>query len=145
MRLRVEQERGRPGSTGVPYKAGRGGLMDVDFLASGAMLELRKPLPADVLPSVPAMLRACASGPRLDRLLDDYAFLRRVESRARWVAARGVERVPLTGESAPLVAELVEPGLTPEALGSRLDETRARVRSAFDAVTGAGSIGALSA
>jgi len=145
MRLRVEQERGRPGSTGVPYKAGRGGLMDVDFLASGAMLELRKPLPADVLPSVPAMLRACTSGPRLDRLIADYAFLRRVESRARWVAARGVERVPLTGESAPLVAELVEPGLTPEALGSRLDETRERVRSAFDAVTGAGSIGALSA
>ena len=49
------------------------------LLAGGALLERgadRLPSP----PSVEAMLRAAARGPRIDALLSDYAFLRRVEA-----------------------------------------------------------------
>lgn len=144
MRRRVEQERGKEKVREVAYKTGRGGVMDIDFLASGGLLERGELLPEDVLPSVPAMLEACASGPRLTRLLEDYSLLRVVEARARWVVGRAVERIPLAGESAPLIAELVEPGLSPDGLASRLDAARDRVRAAFDAVIEADTIAALS-
>lgn len=144
MRLRVEQQRGKEKASYVAYKTGRGGLMDVDFLASGAMLERGESLPEGVLPSVPAMLGACAAGPRLAVLLGDYALLRLVEARARWVVGRAVERIPLRGDSAQLIAELVEPGLAPAGLGERLADARGRIRAAFDAVTRADTIAALS-
>lgn len=144
MRRRVEQERGKEKAGQVAYKTGRGGLMDIDFLASGGMLERRELLPEQVLPSVPAMLEACASGPLLQQLLEDYAFLRRVEARARWGVGRAVERIPVAGDSAPLIAELVESGLSPDGLASRLESARTRIRAAFDAVIGANSIAALS-
>jgi glutamate-ammonia-ligase adenylyltransferase len=140
LRRRVEAERAHEGAGRVALKTGPGGLMDVDFLAGGALLERgAEQLPA--LPSVPALLCACAGGARVEALLADYHTLRVVEARARWLAGRGVDVVD--GHSAGAVAELVEPGLDARALEARLQATRRRIRACFDAVVKAGSIDAL--
>jgi glutamate-ammonia-ligase adenylyltransferase len=140
MRQRVEAERGAEGEGGISLKTGAGGLMDVDFLAGGGLLESDTPqLPAT--PSVPAMLRAAVEGPGVEALLEDYAALRRVEAAARWRMGRGVESV--AADALAPVAELVEPGLSPAGLRERLLATRRRVREAWERVTGAGTIRAL--
>ena len=126
----------------VALKTGPGGLMDVDFLAGGGLLE-RGAKAVPPLPSVPALLRAAARGPRVDALLADYRTLRIVEARARWLAGRGVDT--LEAQAAGPVAELVEPGLAAAGLVARLDAARARIRAGFDAVVKAGSIEALEA
>ena len=141
LRQRVASE--RPADTGrVALKTGAGGLMDVDFLAGGGLLE-RGAAALPALPSVPAMLRVCAGGPRVDALLGDYRTLRIVEARSRWLAGRAVDA--LDPAAAPQVAELVEPGLAAEALLERIDAARRRIRAAFDAVVKAGSLDALDA
>ena len=141
LRQRVELERAAsPGC--VALKTGPGGLMDVDFLAGGGLLE-RGAKAVPPLPSVPALLRAAARGPRVDALLADYRTLRIVEARARWLAGRGVDT--LEAQAAGPVAELVEPGLAAAGLVARLDAARARIRAGFDAVVKAGSIEALEA
>jgi hypothetical protein len=115
--------------------------MDVDFLAGGGLLERgARDFPA--APSVPAMLRACAAGPRVDALLADYRLLRVVEARTRWVRGRGVEAfVPDAG--ADLIAELVEPGLAAAGLVARLEGARERIHAAWDAVIAEGTLAAL--
>lgn len=143
MRSRVEAERGQDPKQGLAYKAGRGGLMDVEFLATGSMLERGEPLPGDTLPSIPAMLRAAIHGPRLERRLESYAFLRRVEACARWVIGRPVESLPLSGETLAVIAELVEPGSSPEQLLARIGDARAGNRRDYEAVIAAGTITAL--
>jgi hypothetical protein len=117
--------------------------MDIDFLASGGMLERGTLLPDGQLPSVPAMLAAGLAGARLDELLGDYAFLRRLEARTRWVIGRAVEHVDLRADSAPAIAELCAPGSTPDRLARAVAGVRVRVRAAFDAVIRAGSLSAL--
>jgi glutamate-ammonia-ligase adenylyltransferase len=140
LRRRVEDERGGGSAQRVALKTGPGGLMDVDFLAGGGLLERgAKRLPA--LPSIAALLRACAAGPRVDALLADYRRLRIVESRARWLAGRAVDA--LDAEAAGAVAELLEPGIGADGLMESLRAACARVRSAFDAVIEAGSLSAL--
>lgn len=140
MRERVEAERGVEKEGEISLKAGAGGLMDVDFLAGGGLLESDTPrLPA--IPSVPAMLRAAVDAPAVDALLADYATLRRVEAAARWRAGRGVES--LAADSLAHVAELVEPGLSPAALRERVLGARRSVRQAWERVTRAGTIRAL--
>ena len=138
MRARVETERAAPeGSHSL--KTGAGGMMDVDFLAGGALLE-RNEAPMPALPSVPAMLRA-ACGADAEPVLADYFFLRRAEACARWNAGRGIEAV--TAEALPLVAELVEPGLSAEGLAEALAAARERVRAAYARVVAADGIDAL--
>lgn len=138
MRARVEAERAAPAGS-QSLKTGPGGMLDVDFLAGGALLEHdAAALPA--LPSVPAMFRA-ACGAAAEPVLADYFFLRRVEACARWAAGRGVEAV--AAEALPLVAELVEPGWPGEALGEALTAARERVRDAYSRVVAANSIDAL--
>jgi [glutamine synthetase] adenylyltransferase / [glutamine synthetase]-adenylyl-L-tyrosine phosphorylase len=141
LRQRVASERPAEASR-VPLKTGAGGLMDVDFLAGGGLLE-RGAAALPALPSVPAMLRACAAGPRVDALLDDYRTLRVVEARSRWLAGRAVDSFD-PAAAAPL-AELVEPGLSADALVGRVDAARRRIRASFDAVVKAGTLDALDA
>ncbi len=142
LRSRVERERAPNARSAIPLKTGYGGLMDVDFLAKGALLERRcERLPT--LPSVPAMLRCVARGRAIEQLLDDYAFLRLVESRARWLAGRGVEEVSASDEKASLVAELIDLELDAAGLRAKLAESRDRIRSGFDAVVERSSIAAL--
>ncbi|MGI9592699.1 MAG: DUF294 nucleotidyltransferase-like domain-containing protein, partial [Myxococcota bacterium] len=72
IRRRVEEERAAGGDGKLPFKTGAGGLMDVDFLAGGGLLEAHpEALPPH--PSVPGMLRAAVSGPGVEKLLHDYA------------------------------------------------------------------------
>lgn len=142
LRQRVERERTRSREGTASLKTGPGGLMDVDFLATGGLVEVAdRVLPA--LPSAPAMLLAAVQGRGVDRLVDDYQFVRRVESRARWMAGRGVEDAPVSGAAGETLAALVAPGTDAEALAQRLVETQARIRAAWDAVVQAGTIRAL--
>ena len=90
IRGRVEKERRTPAGA-LSLKTGPGGLMDVDFLAGGALLE-RPPAAYPEIPSGPAMLRAAHPGAASEALLADYTLLRRVEAAARWAAGRAVDR-----------------------------------------------------
>jgi hypothetical protein len=114
--------------------------MDVDFLAGGGLLE-RGAAPYPHPPSVSRMLRAAAPGGGGEALLADYHALRRVEARARWVTGRGVERLPA---DLAAIAELVEPGLSDEALRERVTAARRRIRACWERVLAAGSVGGLS-
>ena len=142
IRRRVEEERADTGSGDIHFKTGAGGLMDVDFLAGGGLLETHPDrLPEH--PSVPEMLRAAVSGPGVEQLLEDYALLRRAEAAARWSAGRPVESISTQGEELAVVAELVAPGEGGDALATGLSSAQERIRSAYDAVVAAGSINAL--
>jgi len=139
LRQRVVAERAA-GDDGVrALKTGPGGLMDVDFCAGGGLLE-RGATPYPDPPGVPAMLEAAAGPEAAAGLLADYALLRRVEARARWVAGRGLEELPAELE---VIAELVEAGLTGAGLRKRVAELRTRIREAYDRVIAAGTIAAL--
>jgi glutamate-ammonia-ligase adenylyltransferase len=141
VRSRVERE--RADETGrIALKTGPGGLMDVDFLAAGSLIE-RGAARMPELPSVPALLRAGARGPRVEALLADFALLRRVEAAARWLAGRGVEGISLAGETLDCVAELTDPGSDGKQLGARVAAARGRIRSAWSRVVEAGTIAAL--
>ncbi len=144
MRRRVVEERGREDEKQAALKAGRGGVMDVEFLAAGSLLERGLQLDGTVLPAVPAMLRATAEGPRLEALVADYGALRRVEACARWHAGRALETLPLQGESAEIVADLVQPGESARELHASVSTARARIAAAFELVCAKGSVDALS-
>ncbi|HTO06109.1 MAG TPA: hypothetical protein VMR86_03555 [Myxococcota bacterium] len=134
MRGRVVAERGAEDEKSAALKAGRGGIMDVEFLGAGALLERGLQLGGESLPAVPAMLRAAASGPALERLLLDYALLRQVEACARWLAGRAVESIARSGEAAAWLADLVTPEQPPERVGARIAAARARIAESFERV-----------
>jgi glutamine synthetase adenylyltransferase len=140
----VERERAREGSAPLAFKTGPGGLMDIDFLAGGGVLERgAREFPA--LPSVAGLLACTLPEERTRRLRADYAALRVLESRARWVTGRAVEELPADGDLLAAIAELVEPGLSPQALLERVRAVRGRIRAAWRAVVEAGAIAALPA
>jgi glutamate-ammonia-ligase adenylyltransferase len=144
LRARVERERAKEGSAPLAFKTGPGGLMDIDFLAGGGLLERgTRAFPA--FPSVAALLACVLPELRTQRLRADYAALRVLESRARWVAGRAVEEIPAAGEALAAIAELVEPGLAPAELLERVRALRRRIRAAYQSVVSAGTIAALPA
>jgi glutamate-ammonia-ligase adenylyltransferase len=144
IRRRVERERAETGTDVLAFKTGRGGLMEIDFLGAGGLLERGLQLGGEALPAVPAMLRAVAPGERSEALIGAYAWLRRLEACARWIAGRAVEHVRLASETAGMVAELVEPGQSLDALARRTRDAQSRVRDAYESVLAARSIDALS-
>lgn len=142
LRARVERERAKDDPDRVAFKTGAGGLMDVDFLAGGGLLE-RGAREFPRFPSVTAML-ACALPEASTRALRaDYALLRRLEARARWVAGKPVEELATGGEALAAIAELTQPGLAPQALLDSLSAARRRIRGAYGSVVAAGTIEAL--
>ncbi len=143
LRKRVHAERARDSGASAAIKTGPGGLMDVDFLAEGGLLE-RGPERCPALPSIPALLRAALREPRSLALERDYAWLRLVESRARWLAGRSVEVVDLCEPAGAIAADLALPGLGAEELAARIAAARQRIAATFDAVAAAGTIEALS-
>lgn len=142
MRRRVEAERAGAGARSIDLKVGAGGLMDVEFLAEGAVLELGRAHARAPTPSVPALLQAHAHEAAAP-ILGHYRLLRRVESRMRWCAGRAVERLERDDPRLADIAELVEPGLPAAELARRVDATRAELRRAFAAVVEARTIRAL--
>jgi [glutamine synthetase] adenylyltransferase / [glutamine synthetase]-adenylyl-L-tyrosine phosphorylase len=143
MRGRVVAERGVEDEKTAALKTGRGGIMDVEFLGAGALLERGMQLGGDSLPAIPAMLRAAVQGPTLETLLLDYAFLRRVEACARWIAGRPVESIARGGETFDWLADLVSPGQGAERATARIELARARIAECFDRVAAKESIEAL--
>ncbi len=143
MRDRVLRQRGMPGPGQIAIKAGRGGVMEVEFLATGGLLETGALDATGRIPAIPAMLRASAPGVEAENLIELYAWLRQVEARTRWVAGRAVESLDTAPETLAPVAELVEPGLAALAFERRLAQAQAGVRSAWERVTEAGTIAAL--
>ncbi|MFQ5416650.1 MAG: hypothetical protein ACE5FL_06305 [Myxococcota bacterium] len=142
MRSRVQSERGAESAGALPIKTGRGGLMDVDFLAAGGVLE-RSASHVPRLPSVPAMLRSTVPGEPAEALLRDYMTLRVVEARCRWLRGHAIEALETGEDIVGVVAELVEPGLSGDGLLDRVAALRERVRAAFDRTAAAGSIAAI--
>jgi len=140
MRQRVEHERGAKSNASVALKTGRGGLMDVEFLAAGGVLELGVQPTPPALPSISWMLSECMSGPALEQLCQGYQLLRRIEARTRWVSGRADETLKLDPDHVAAVAELVEPGLAGQELIDRLSEVRQSIRSSYEAVIAAGAI-----
>lgn len=139
LRARVVTERAVEPDGVAAFKTGPGGLMDVDFLAGGGVLE-RGAHPFPELPSIAAMLRAAVDESAAEALLADYRDLRRVEAATRWMVGRGVEALPADLSA---VAEIVLPGRDPDALRELVRATRVRIRAAYDRVVAADSIAAL--
>jgi glutamate-ammonia-ligase adenylyltransferase len=139
LRQRVIDERARGDDGATAFKTGAGGLMDVDFLAGGGLLE-RGTRAFPELPSVPAMLGAAGVDGAAAPLLSDYQFLRRVEACTRWAAGRAVERLPAELE---VLAELVRSGSGPEELRGEIAAARRRIRAGYDVVLAGGSIAAI--
>jgi len=142
VRRRVESERANESARATPWKTGARGLMDVDFLAGGGLLE-RHPEPLPELLSVPAMLRAAVRGRRVEALLAEYALLRRVEANARWMTGRAVEAQDTHPDALTAAAELAQPGISGAELRERLTRAREQIREAYDRVMASGSIAAL--
>jgi glutamate-ammonia-ligase adenylyltransferase len=147
MRERVERERAdkeeRAGK--IAFKTGRGGLMDVDFLAAGAFLERSDKGAPPEIPSNPAMLRSVVSGPLLEGLLDAYGELRRIEAVFRWVSGRAIEVFDPKSEAFLLCLELMDAPDGVEGLVAQIEASRSVIRKAFQGVLARGSIAALSA
>ena len=143
MRRRIEAERAGRDHRAIELKTGAGGLMDVEFLAEGGVLERGRCREAAPLPAVPSLLTATAGAEPARETLASYRLLRRVESRMRWCAGRAVESLERDDPRLADVAELVEPGLGASALAARIEAARASIRRGFEAVIGAGSIRAL--
>ncbi len=144
LRARVERERAKEDRTQLAFKTGPGGLMDVDFLAGGGLLE-RGTRDFPEFPSVAAMLACTLPEAQTRSLLAAYGLLRSVEARARWVAGRPVEEIPAEGEGLAAIAELTQPGLAPAELLERIRAARRRIRAAYQAVVAAEAIAALPA
>jgi glutamate-ammonia-ligase adenylyltransferase len=144
IRRRVERERAEAGADVLAFKTGRGGLMEVDFLGAGGLLERGLQIGGSSPPAVPEMLRAVAPGERCEELIGAYTFLRRLEACARWVAGRAVESVRLHSETAGMIAELVEAGQSVDGLARRTRDAQRQVRDAYESAIDAGSIDALS-
>ena len=92
---------------------------------------------------MPALLRSAVSGARVEVLLGHYAFLRRLEARARLLAGRGVEGVSTAPDALARVAELVLPGLSGPELLARQSALRAELRREWLRVVDANTIAAL--
>lgn len=138
MRGRVEAERGREGGRYISLKTGAGGLMDAEFLAQGAALELGLDAECPKLPDVPALLRRFG-GDGATEPIAAYRLLRRVESRARWISRRPVEQLDRNDPRFPEISELCEPGWSPELLDTQIGEARKTLRRAYDRVIQAGT------
>jgi len=82
-------------------------------------------------------------GPAVEALLLDYAFLRRVEACARWLAGRAVESIAKTGEQAEWLADLVAPGQPQARVTRQLAAARERIAQAFERVSAKQTIDAL--
>jgi len=143
MRARVASERSSDNEHSIPIKTGRGGLMDVDFLAGGAVLE-RGAEAQPVFPSVPEMLRnTAAAGPRRDAAITDYGMLRELEARCRWLRSHAIESLDTEEEPLACAAELFEPGLGGPELLQRIEGIRERIQGSFDSVAKAETIAVL--
>jgi glutamate-ammonia-ligase adenylyltransferase len=98
MRLRVERELGA-GPPGLAFKAGAGGLADIGYLTQAFQMRHGHLDPALRVQGTRAALRALAgrgllAGAPAGRLLDNYEFLRRIETALRLDSNRAAISLP---------------------------------------------------
>ncbi len=141
MRERIERERGAADDRAVNIKAGRGGLVDVEFVVQ--MLQLRHGhehprVRTRVTREAIAQLEAAGLLPSVDAraLVDGYAFLRALENRLRLDRDQPVEAMDADPESLlGLARRLGYRGSDAEAVGAlRADHARHRdaIRAVYD-------------
>jgi glutamate-ammonia-ligase adenylyltransferase len=99
LRLRLEKEIAAETNDFYNFKLGRGGLLDIEFIAQRLQLEYGAALPELRGKSTRGVLEAAREAELLDgatatTLLDAYAFLRRLEGRMRIVRGVATERLP---------------------------------------------------
>jgi glutamate-ammonia-ligase adenylyltransferase len=102
VRRRMEVELGKETPGRVHVKLGRGGLVDVEFLAQALALVHGAEHPGVRRPSTTAALAGLARAGALPEatartLADDYRFLRRVSVALRLLGARPADTVELAG------------------------------------------------
>lgn len=98
MRQRIERELGG-GTRGQAFKSGPGGLTDIGFFAQAFQMRHGHARPGLRVQGTRAALRALAAlglvpAGTIDRLLDNYGFLRRLETALRLDANRSVVSLP---------------------------------------------------
>ncbi len=131
MRLRIEKERTPRGQDDLAIKTGKGGLMDVEFIAQVLCLENGW--------HEPNTLRALERGrdagilPDANRLLEAYRHLRRVEGILRRWSYEG--EVVLPDDPAPYCRVSVRCGfVTAEEFRSALAKWRKAIREVYEKV-----------
>ena len=133
MRLRIEKERTKPGADALAIKTGAGGLMDAEFIAQALCLEHGWHEPN----SLRALERGKQAGvlPLVDKLIDSYRRLRRVEGILRRWSYEGETTLP--DEPAPFCRVSVRCGFDePEAFRKAVAEWRRAIREAYERVFG---------
>ena len=138
MRARMEVELGKetPGRRHV--KLGRGGLVDVEFLAQALQLVHGARQPAVRVPATTAALRALGEAGALPvrtaaTLIDHYRFLRRVSAALRLLGARPTDTLELAGPMPARVASALGLGSREAFLTAYRERTEA-VRAAYTEV-----------
>jgi len=135
VRARMEVELGKetPGRRHV--KLGRGGLVDVEFLAQALQLVHGTQHPAVRVPATTAALRALGEAGALPArttamLIDNYRFLRRVSAALRLLGARPTDTLELAGPMPARVASALGLGSREAFLTAYRERTDA-VRAAY--------------
>jgi glutamate-ammonia-ligase adenylyltransferase len=140
MRERIEHEIGKEAARGPNPKAGRGGLIDVEFAAQYLQLVHGHEAPAIRTPSTPvALARLREAGllrePEYHALSEGYAFLRRLDLRLRIVHDYAIDHLPQGEALAQLARRLGYYGEDPSArLRTEYARVTGEVRAAFEAV-----------
>jgi [glutamine synthetase] adenylyltransferase / [glutamine synthetase]-adenylyl-L-tyrosine phosphorylase len=152
MRLRIEKERTPRGQDDLAIKTGRGGLMDAEFIAQALCLEngwpeantLRAlerardavgcpPLRVSDYPNTLKRGHRTPSRADLDKLIDNYRKLRRVEGILRRWSYEGETVLP--DDPAPYYRVSVRCGFaTPEEFSKALTKWRKAIREAYEKI-----------
>jgi glutamate-ammonia-ligase adenylyltransferase len=143
MRERMEAELGKEATRGKNPKAGRGGLVDVEFAAQFLQLAHGHAHPSVRTGSTPvALVRLRQAGllreADFEALSRGYEFLRRVELRLRIVHDFATDHLPARGPALVQLARRLGYG-GPDPGGRFLSEyarVTGTVRAAFEAVVG---------
>jgi glutamate-ammonia-ligase adenylyltransferase len=141
MRERIQEEVGKESTRGKNPKAGKGGLVDVEFAAQFLQLAHGHLNPSIRTPSTPVALQRLREAALLreaqyDVLLKGYDFLRRLELRLRIVHDYTIDHLPESGHALTVLARRL--GYHGEDPGARFlaeyDRVTEQVRLAFDEV-----------
>jgi glutamate-ammonia-ligase adenylyltransferase len=141
MRKRMESELGKEDGTQYNIKQGRGGIVDIEFLAQFLKLRYGRERPRLQVPGTVNALRAL----RHERILSEedgrmlstaYLFLRRLESRLRVVANQSASFLPRDPEKLRTLARRLgyrdDAGEAGKELLREYEHRRSAVRDAFD-------------
>lgn len=141
MRKRMEDELGKEDGTQFNIKQGRGGLVDIEFLAQYLLLRHGRGLRRLQVPGTVNALRALRqegilAPPDAERLCTAYLFLRGLESRMRIVANQSTSMLPRDPEAVRTLARRLGYDDGDGGAGRRLlgdyERTHEEVRELFD-------------